>query len=187
MLGGAFLTGSAILTAVGTTTTAPAIIVPAGAAVGVLYIALTYAWWRHLPPATQARLNPRERWPNPRPRRRVLALAATAWLLTLWASFTFLPDTTDPAIGAINVAVLWHTVAYLYTPTPDLTAAYTTTDGHFDWFTYLFATEPTNNDTPHPFLNPDGTIRPQDIPLDQLQAAWNAEQADIAAYKAAHA
>lgn len=161
-----------------------------GAAAGLAAAALAVRWWRGQPDAVTDRLDPRVRWPDRPTRTRYLAAAVLGWIVILIAAYAVIPAAGRPAIGAVNVALLL-VVFYLGLPRPapqptatgdtvDQPAAADGDESTFDWLAFLFASELSDARDRRPAARPTGTGVPvTDVPLDSLQAAWEAENRDL--------
>lgn len=185
-----FAIGSVLLTAMDAFLLDGPLAVLFGSLLGVAYAIAMSRWWAGQGYETKQRLNPHTRWPDTKSRNLRVIPAMLIWFALLFAAFTFLPDYTQPALGAFNVVALWLIAMYAYNPPMTVSAegaADEAADGsptRFDWFGYFFQ-ESQESHAPVTQVNMDGTIRGRRLPLDAMQAAWEEEQAYLAEYRAA--
>jgi hypothetical protein len=174
--------GTIALTALGVFIPEGPITVLAASVVGTGYAWLARQAWANASPDVRYSLDPRTRWPNTRQRQRWLALAAAAWLILLVTLFATLPAAARPAVGALNITVLWAALLY-WLPQPDDGTALTdgADESTFTWLGHLLVDTPsTVNDVT------TATVVAPTIPFDRLQAAWEAENRNLDSLNPGH-
>jgi putative flippase GtrA len=182
----AFIVGSSGLVALGSFSPGghPAVII-AGSIVGIGYAFLVNKWFTSQSKSHRERLNPRLRWPALRKRNIIMTVIIMLWFGLLFGAFNIFPVMTQPALGAISVVGLWLIASYAYNPQVISSGSSLGSESKLDWFAYFFE-NPDGNEASKVSdkVNEDGSIKSQKLPLEEMQAAWENEQASLDEYRA---
>lgn len=185
---GAFVIGTGLLLAIGWLLPAGPVTVTLGSIVGLAYAGLATKWFLGLPEDKRRRLNPKAVWTDKTKRTVYLSVIVVVWAAIAIASFNFAPVQAHPAIGALNVVFMWAVAAYFLGPGSVPLAEDALPTGQdasmFDWVGYLFTDKAVQAAAgPEHSIVEGGRVNAREIPLSDMQRAWEEEQEYLQEYR----